>query len=398
MLDIQDYTQVGLAHNPSNATILTLHTPYKAQRLELQLANGLDSILESKDREQTQQTRESKDSQQNKRQNTDITSSHTESKQKDSTHSTSKTTDVKNTQSHTLDSKNNTKESKKQNNTEQQNLDSLLTLKVINGGYKEKYWSFGEEVEEETEEKIDISQGILIASNDDAIAYQALEEMNKKVRLFFYGGARNIGDNAAFYYASLNVVSDYKRHYPDDTYIHMFVDSAKTIVDTINAQKLHSIASLDLFFHGSKWGLYIYKGSSMSRNLSLEDVGQYNLNAGLYASKTTSIITATDVHEDKRTIYDIKFDRFITQNTYIEIHGCESGGDLYIIDSITKNLSEEIPHGYVVGHITKANPNIDNTKDTKKQDYRHGKRAIWQNGKVIKETTQKRWINLGDLL
>ena len=50
---------------------------YKAQRLELQLANGLDSILESKDREQ--------------------------------------------------------------------NLDSLLTLKLINGGYKEKYWSFGEE-------------------------------------------------------------------------------------------------------------------------------------------------------------------------------------------------------------------------------------------------------------
>lgn len=77
MLDIQDYTQVGLAHNPSNATILTLHTPYKAQRLELQLANGLDSLIESKDREQ--------------------------------------------------------------------NLDSLLTLKLINGGYKEKYWSFGEE-------------------------------------------------------------------------------------------------------------------------------------------------------------------------------------------------------------------------------------------------------------
>ena len=106
MLDIQDYTQVGLAHNPSNATILTLHTPYKAQRLELQLANGLDSLIESKDREQ--------------------------------------------------------------------NLDSLLTLKLINGGYKEKYWGFGEEVEEEIEEKIDISQGILIASNDDRIAFELL--------------------------------------------------------------------------------------------------------------------------------------------------------------------------------------------------------------------------------
>ena len=46
---------------------------YKAQRLELQLANGLDSILESKDRQrQAKLTRESKKSQQNKRQNTDI--------------------------------------------------------------------------------------------------------------------------------------------------------------------------------------------------------------------------------------------------------------------------------------------------------------------------------------
>ena len=147
MLDTKDYTQLGLAHNPSNATILTLHTPYKAQRLALQLANGLDSLIESKDRQrQAKQTRESKKSQQNKRQNTDITSSHTESKQKDSTHSTSKATDVKNTQSHTLDSKNNTDskttQNQYQNNTEQQNLDSPLTLKLINGGYKEKYWSF----------------------------------------------------------------------------------------------------------------------------------------------------------------------------------------------------------------------------------------------------------------
>ena len=97
MLDIQDYTQVGLAHNPSNATILTLHTPYKAQRLELQLANGLDSLIESRDRQ---------------RQAKQAT---TQSKQKDSQHNT------------------------------EQIIDSLLTLKLINGGYKEKYWSFGEE-------------------------------------------------------------------------------------------------------------------------------------------------------------------------------------------------------------------------------------------------------------
>ena len=58
---------------------------YKTQRLELQLANGLDSIIESKDREQ--------------------------------------------------------------------NLETLLTLKLINGGYKEKYWGFEQKrIEECTQE------------------------------------------------------------------------------------------------------------------------------------------------------------------------------------------------------------------------------------------------------
>ena len=158
-LDIKDYAKIGLDSNPSNATILTLHTAYKAQKLEVTLANGLDSIIESRDRQRqaklARESKESKNSQQDKRHNTDITSSHIESqtiesKQKDSKHNT------------------------------KQIIDSLLTLKLINGGYKDKLWSYGEEVEEEIEEKIDISQGILIASNDDAIAYQALEEMNKK--------------------------------------------------------------------------------------------------------------------------------------------------------------------------------------------------------------------------
>ena len=158
-LDIKDYAKIGLDSNPSNATILTLHTAYEAQRLEIALANGLDSLIESKERQRqaklARESKESKNSQQDKRHNTDITSSHIESqtiesKQKDSKHNT------------------------------KQIIDSLLTLKLINGGYKDKLWSYGEEVEEEIEEKIDISQGILIASNDDAIAYQALEEMNKK--------------------------------------------------------------------------------------------------------------------------------------------------------------------------------------------------------------------------
>ena len=97
---------------------------YKTQRLELQLANGLDSLIESKERQRqaklARESKESKNSQQDKRHNTDITSSYTqsqtiESKQKDSKHNT------------------------------KQIIDSLLTLKIINGGYKDKLWSCGEE-------------------------------------------------------------------------------------------------------------------------------------------------------------------------------------------------------------------------------------------------------------
>ena len=84
---------------------------YKAQRLELQLANGLDSILESKDREQ--------------------------------------------------------------------NLDSLLTLKLINGGYKEKYWSFGEGVEEHT-------QANLLHTNTESKESKETQDKHEKEILEIY--------------------------------------------------------------------------------------------------------------------------------------------------------------------------------------------------------------------
>ena len=37
----------------------------------------------------------------------------------------------------------------------------------------------------------------------------------------------------------------------------------------------------------------------------------------------------------------------------------------------------------VIGHSEKANPNINGSKTTiKQQDYRHGKRQIFNNGKI----------------
>ena len=111
-LDIKDYTQIGLDHNPSNATILTLHTAYKAQKLEVTLANGLDSIIESRDRQrQAKLDRES------------------------------------------------------QNNTKQQSIDSLLTITLINGGYKGKLWGFREQNKEENK----VTQENLLQTHRDTI-------------------------------------------------------------------------------------------------------------------------------------------------------------------------------------------------------------------------------------
>jgi hypothetical protein len=221
------------------------------------------------------------------------------------------------------------------------------------------------------------------------------QKITRRVRLLFYGGARKIGDNASFKFAAENVSNDYINKFPNDTIFFSFTDSAKTIIDAINNQRKGKIASLDLFFHGSKWGLYIYKGSSMNKELLQSDINDKNLNAGLYGGRITGL-TGTDDNEEQRTIYDIDFSRFIENAAVIEIHGCESGGELFMINSIAKNLSEELRNGYVIGHITKANPNINGTTINKEQDYRHGERTIWKNGEIIKTTTKQKWLDPKD--
>lgn len=77
-----------------------------------------------------------------------------------------------------------------------------------------------------------------------------LKEIEKGyVRLLLWGGARKSADNNAFYYASLNVKKDYGN---DGEIIHQSVDTAKAIVDLINAQEDNSIQSIDFFCHGSQ--------------------------------------------------------------------------------------------------------------------------------------------------
>lgn len=101
-------------YNSSNATILTLHTPYKAQRLEIELANGLDSIIESKDKEH--------------------------------------------------------------------NMDTILTLQVINGGYEEKHWGFREETENKDTQANPVQTNINTESKDS----KATQENKDKQILEMY--------------------------------------------------------------------------------------------------------------------------------------------------------------------------------------------------------------------
>ena len=142
-IDIKDYTKIGLDSNPSNATILTLHTAYKAQKLEVTLANGLNYIIESRDRQrQAKLDRES------------------------------------------------------QNNIKQQSIDSLLIITLINGGYKGKLWGFRENSEDGItilNPKKDFMGAETIRTN----IQKSTPQRNKQVHLLFYGGARKI--NAAFY-------------------------------------------------------------------------------------------------------------------------------------------------------------------------------------------------------
>ncbi|EJU7770366.1 hypothetical protein KAB52_001243 [Salmonella enterica subsp. salamae serovar 4,12:e,n,x:1,6] len=105
----------------------------------------------------------------------------------------------------------------------------------------------------------------------------------------------------------------------------------------------------------------MYKGASLAPDggFSGEDIKENDLNASLYAGRIRKWL-GDDKCDEARTINDIDFTKFSSEDPIIEIHGCKPGNDTDpLTDSITKNLSEELPNGYVIGHTTKANPIIN---------------------------------------
>lgn len=53
---------------------------------------------------------------------------------------------------------------------------------------------------------------------------------------------------------------------------------------------------------------------------------------------------------------------------------------------------------YVIGHADKANPNIKGGGEKNaEQDYRHGRRGVFHNGRIIRTTSQSGFIDENEL-
>ncbi|QAR30259.1 hypothetical protein EQP59_02235 [Ornithobacterium rhinotracheale] len=227
---------------------------------------------------------------------------------------------------------------------------------------------------------------------------------SKYKRFLLYGGAKSAADNSAFYYASLNVKRDYGS---DGEIIHQKVETAKKIIDLINRQKDDSIQSIDFFTHGSQYALYIVRDkktkeySSLKKDLK-DDIESNNL----YASRTVKKFQSWFAGEEEGVINDINFNKF-TNSAKIEIHGCNTAASTLLVDNIVTNLSQYLHDAgknkaVVIGHSQKANPNLPTTKrkqgetdkewnkrKNQEQDYRHGERKVYHNGKVILVTKKQ---------
>lgn len=219
------------------------------------------------------------------------------------------------------------------------------------------------------------------------------------IRFLFHGGTReknadgsirNIGiaHNGAFYFAAQNVINDYKSGEKRS----IKITTAADMVRKINTCSPKSVASLDVFCHGTPYSL----------NFSIKENESCGLVTGWMAKQSLRVYYSTwddgiyNFSSDSRYVSDIDFKVF-TDDARIQIHGCNTARGSMPGNTLVEEFSEQIYNAgrkkaYVIGHTDKSNPNINGSKTTiKQQDYRHGERSIYHNGRLLK-TTQKKGI------
>lgn len=230
-------------------------------------------------------------------------------------------------------------------------------------------------------------------------AHRRAVAAQKQLRLVLWGGAATPGDNSAFDFAARNVVADYRaKTKANFSLVQQRIKVAKDIVDIINRQPVDSIRSLDIFTHGGPQALYLTTADADSNRIV-----RYVLhNSSLYRSRTRMVLNAAAWTEGSALVGDIEFSRFAT-NAKIELHGCQTAGADSDDDNITADLSVRLwqagkREACTIGHADKANPNIKGGGEKlTEQDYRHGKRLVFHNGRVIRTVTQSGFISESDL-
>jgi hypothetical protein len=224
------------------------------------------------------------------------------------------------------------------------------------------------------------------------------------VRLIFIANCFSSAENSAFRFAAANLSAEYEQDNRNRQVIkRIYFDNARQVVDSINCQKL-VIKSVDFLSHAKndRIGAYITKGSRQYRTSLFESKERMQEVAG--EADGEGLANSRKM----AAIEEIDFTRF-AYDAVIEIHGCHAGTEQDSLpDNISKSLSLALymagkQLAVVIGHSTRANPNLAVTSGSHggaaanpvgfkqsvlAQDYRHGLRMLYFNGKVILSTRQ----------
>lgn len=241
-----------------------------------------------------------------------------------------------------------------------------------------------------------------LAGSGSAPAQAFRSDTTAYVRLIFIANCFTAAENSAFKYAAANLVADYERDSASHSTVkRIYFDNARQIVDSINCQRL-VIKSVDFLSHSRDDRI----GATMTR-------GKVQYRTSLFATRQVMqearVLTdaegpAESLRNSSRmaSLEEINFSHF-SYDAVVEIHGCHAGTE---IDSLPANICRRMSLALymsgkqlavVIGHGTRANPNAlrghagaaaspSFKESVLAQDYRHGLRMLYFNGRTILAT------------
>jgi len=225
------------------------------------------------------------------------------------------------------------------------------------------------------------------------------------VRLIFIAKCFTSAENSAFRFAAANLVADYERDSGCRAFVkRIYFDNARQIVDSINHQRL-VIKSVDFLSHSRDDRI----GAEMTRGAVQYRTSLFVSRERLEEARVLTDAAGGDLRNSPRmaSIEEIDFSHF-SYDAVIEIHGCHAGAG---IDSLPANICKRLSRALymsgkrlavVIGHGTRANPNEARgagmhsgvaaaagpgfKESVLAQDYRHGLRLVYFNGRAILST------------